>query len=269
MLRDGARISVPQDPDAARIAAYFAQLLRASHGIALRVHARGARASRPRPSYSGSMRPRRRGRRVTGWTVSRAGVLVTARAPRGLFYGAVTLWQLCSARRLQDGVLALPALSISDAPRFRWRGLMLDSARHFQSPGFIMRYIDWMALHKLNVLGWHLTDDQGWRLEIRKYPRLTQRGGVARAGRTRGARATSTRRPAEPRRYGGFYTQAQVRRIVAHAAARYVTIVPEIDLPGHATAALVAYPAARRAARGAAARSAGGLGNLPAPVQPR
>ncbi|TLZ32663.1 MAG: carbohydrate-binding protein, partial [Gammaproteobacteria bacterium] len=165
----------------------------------------------------------------------------------------VTLWQLCtvgmgapaigaqSARRITLPELHIPALRIVDAPRFRWRGLMLDSARHFQSPAFIMRYIDWMALHKLNVLGWHLTDDQGWRLEISKYPRLTSVG----AWRVPAGRAAA--RDIDPatgraRLYGGFYTQDDVRRIVAHAAARNVTLVPEIDMPGHATAAIVAYP---------------------------
>src|SRR5262249_42044611 len=108
--------------------------------------------------------------------ISAQRVLVSARDARGLFYGAVTLWQLCSGPTRERGSIALPALRIRDAPRFRWRGLMLDSARHFQSAAFVMRYIDWMALHKLNVLGWHLTDDQGWRLEIRKYPRLTSVG---------------------------------------------------------------------------------------------
>jgi hexosaminidase len=241
VLRDGARISVSQDPEAARIAAYFAQLLRASHGIALRVQARGgARLAAAAIVFrlDGAAPQREESYRLE---VSRAGVLVTARAPRGLFYGAVTLWQLCSARRLQGSGLALQGVSISDAPRFPWRGLMLDSARHFQSPAFISRYIDWMALHKLNVLGWHLTDDQGWRLEIKKYPRLTS-VGAWRVPAGRAAQRDLDPATGQPRRYGGFYTQAQVRRIVAHAAARYVTIVPEIDMPGHATAALVAYP---------------------------
>ena len=118
---------------------------------------------------------------------------------------------------------------------------MLDSARHFQSPEFIIDYIDWMALHKLNVLSWHLTDDQGWRLEIRKYPRLT---GVGAWRVPAGAAAQHDLDPAtgKPRLYGGFYSQEDVRRIVAHAAARNVMVVPEIDLPGHSTAAIVAYP---------------------------
>ena len=168
-------------------------------------------------------------------------VRVSAADGRGLFYGAVTLWQLCSAARDDGSALMLPALEIRDTPRFRWRGLMLDSARHFQSPEFVMRYLDWMALHKLNVLGWHLTDDQGWRLEIKKYPRLTQLG----AWRVEAGRAAARDLdPAtgQPRLYGGYYSQEDVRRIVAHAAARHVTIVPEIDMPGHASAAIVAYP---------------------------
>src|SRR5204862_231159 len=110
-----------------------------------------------------------------------------------------------------------------------------------QSPAFIMRYIDWMALHKLNVLGWHLTDDQGWRLEIGKYPRLTS-VGAWRVPAGRAAARDIDPATARPRLYGGFYTQDDVRRIVAHAQARNVTIVPEIDMPGHATAAIVAYP---------------------------
>ena len=152
---------------------------------------------------------------------------MTATTDAGLFYGAVTLWQLMPAG---SGAADLPALVIRDQPVYRWRGLMLDSARHFQSPAFIKSFIDWMALHKLNVLQWHLTDDQGWRLQIRKYPRLTTVG--------------AWRVPAErkPLVYGGFYTQEQVKDIVAFAASRHVQIVPEIELPGHAQAAIAAYP---------------------------
>ncbi len=128
---------------------------------------------------------------------------------------------------------------------------MLDSARHFQSPAFIRSMIDWMAWHKLNVLHWHLTDDQGWRLEIRKYPRLTEIGAWRRVATVPGAVTATT---AEP--YGGFYTQAQVREIVAFAAARHMLIVPEIEMPGHAQAAIAAYPAL-------------GVGDLPLAVSAR
>ena len=130
-------------------------------------------------------------------------------------------------------------MTITDAPRFRWRGLMLDSARHYQSPEFIKQLIGVMAVHKLNVLHWHLTDDQGWRLEIRKYPKLTSIGAWRVPA---GAAAAEDIDPAtgKPRLHGGFYSQEQVRDIVAYAAARHITIVPEIDVPGHASAAIAA-----------------------------
>jgi hexosaminidase len=147
----------------------------------------------------------------------------------------VTLWQLASASS------GIPALKIEDAPRFRWRGLLLDSARHYQSPQFIKRLIDTMALHKLNVLQWHLTDDQAWRLEIKKYPKLTE-VGAWRVPAGPAAAADIDPATGKPRLYGGFYTQDQVREIVAYAAQRNVTIVPEIDMPGHASAAIAAYP---------------------------
>jgi hexosaminidase len=165
--------------------------------------------------------------------ISGRDIVVSAADTRGLFYGAVTLWQLCTTKAAIDsGEIRIQAARITDSPRLGWRGLMLDSARHYQSPQFIMRFIDWMALHKLNVFHWHLTDDQGWRLEIKKYPRLTEVGAWRIPAGAAGA--------AGP--YGGFYTQDDVRRIVAHAAERNITVVPEIDMPGHASAAIVAYP---------------------------
>ena len=161
--------------------------------------------------------------------VSPNGIRIEAADDAGLFYGAVTLWQL-----LGDKAGSVPAVHIEDAPRFAWRGLMLDSARHFQTPDEIRGLIDQMALHKLNVLHWHLTDDQGWRIEIKRYPQLTRIG----AWRTPPAAGVD----GEPARYGGFYTQAQIRDLVAYAAARHITIVPELDLPGHAQAAVASYP---------------------------
>lgn len=244
-IRDGGAILVPPGAEGARIARYFAALVRASHGVALKVQAGNQASPRTPPiqfrlAACGPGTPAElEGYRLE---VSSERVLVSARCPQGLFYGAVTLWQLVSVQPLTDGAIMLPALRIEDAPRFGWRGLMLDSARHFQSPEFVMHYIDWMALHKLNVLGWHLTDDQGWRLEIKKYPRLTAVGAY-RVPAGRAAQRDIDPATGQPRRYGGFYTQAQVRRIVRFARERFVRIVPEIDLPGHATAALVAYPA--------------------------
>jgi hexosaminidase len=172
--------------------------------------------------------------------VSPQRIVLSASDPRGLLYAAVTLWQLSTLGQASDTVV-VPAVKIVDSPRFAWRGLMLDSARHYQSPEFILRFIDWMALHKLNVLHWHLTDDQAWRLEIKKYPRLTSVGAWRVPA---GAEPAADIDPAtgRPRLYGGFYSQDTVRKIIAHALERNVTIVPEIDMPGHATAAVVAYP---------------------------
>ena len=163
--------------------------------------------------------------------VSPHRIVISATTAAGLFYGAVTLWQLLPPGA-SGGEIA--AQTITDAPRYPWRGLMLDSARHFQSPAFVRSMIDWMAWHKLNVLHWHLTDDQGWRLEIRKYPKLTSVGAWRIPASVPGSPS--------PKRYGGYYTQQQVREIVAFAATRHVQIVPEIDMPGHAQAALAAYP---------------------------
>jgi hexosaminidase len=241
-VRARTRVLIPLDPAAAAGAQYFVDLVRSSHAGWLEVIASGV-APVPQGAIAFRLDPAVPGASPESYqiVVSPQRIVVSAGDRRGLFYGAVTLWQLCTASAPVHGGVRLPALRIVDAPRFRWRGLMLDSARHLQSPAFIMRYIDWMALHKLNVLGWHLTDDQGWRLEIRKYPRLT---GVG-AWRVPAGRAAA--RDIDPatgraRLYGGFYTQEDVRRIVAHAAARNVTIVPEIDMPGHASAAIVAYP---------------------------
>jgi len=241
-LREGVAIGSAQDSGVRRVAAYFAGLLRTSHGLELKARARDD-AGAPGGGIRFTLDPAAPGPSPESYRleVSPERVVVSARTVRGLFYGAVTLWQLASAQPLNEGAVALPAVRIEDTPRFRWRGLMLDSARHFQSPGFVLRYLDWMALHKLNVLDWHLTDDQGWRVEIRRYPRLTQVGGWRVPA---GAAAREDIDPAtgRPRLYGGYYTQADVRRIVAHAAARNITIVPEFDMPGHATAAIVAYP---------------------------
>ncbi|MHC9084148.1 family 20 glycosylhydrolase [Luteimonas sp. RIT-PG2_3] len=168
--------------------------------------------------------------------ITPTGVDVRASDERGLFYGAVTLWQLLS--QADGAVVQLPALKIDDAPRFGWRGFMLDSARHFQSVEEIKQLLDTMALHKLNVFHWHLTDDQGWRVEIKRYPRLTGIGGC-RIPAGDGGVDPATGKPVP---YCGFYTQAQIRDVVAHAAALHISIVPEFDVPGHATAAIAAYP---------------------------
>lgn len=227
------------DVGARRVAANFADLLARSHGLRLPVvHERPARAialrrarDLPEEGYRLEAGPR--------------GATLFASTEAGFAHATATLWQLVA--RTPAG-LALPAVAIEDAPRFPWRGVMLDSARHFQSPEFIRRFIDWMALHKLNVLHWHLTDDQAWRLEIRKYPRLAHVGGW-RVPAGAPARHDLDAATGKPRLYGGYYSQETVRALVDYAARRAVTIVPEIEMPGHATAAIVAYPRLASTAR--------------------
>lgn len=239
LVREGTRVTVPAgDASARRTAELLAELTARAGGPRLVVDEGGA------PSGALSLR---RGApaidRTEAYDLVAApeGVMVTAADDAGLFRGAMSLWQLLTHPRPAGEPVRLPAARIEDAPRFSWRGLMLDSARHYQSPEFIKALIDAMAAHKLNVLHWHLTDDQGWRLEIKKYPRLTEIGAW-RVPAGQGPAADVDPATGRPRLYGGFYSQDQVRELVAYAAERHVTIVPEIEMPGHATAAIVAYP---------------------------
>ena len=172
---------------------------------------------------------------------------VTIRAPAsaGLFYGVQTLRELFPPQifspRAEPGVdWAIPCLRIVDGPRFVWRGAMLDVSRHFFDCSEIKQFLDAMALHKLNLFHWHLTDDQGWRIEIKKYPRLAEVGAWRkRIGFNLDPKSSHAYADG---RYGGFYTQAEIREVVAYAQARHITIVPEIEMPGHSSAALAAYP---------------------------
>ncbi|MEU7380164.1 beta-N-acetylhexosaminidase [Streptomyces sp. NPDC042207] len=172
------------------------------------------------------------------------GVEIRGGSPAGVFWGAQTLRQMLGPDAFRrapvrpDTAHAVPAGVIEDAPRFRWRGLMLDVARHFMPKDGVLRYLDLMAAHKLNVLHFHLTDDQGWRVEIKRYPRLTEVGSWR--ARTRfGHRASPLW---EDKPHGGHYTQDDIREIVAYAAERHIAVVPEIDVPGHSQAAIAAYP---------------------------
>ncbi|MGK5558679.1 beta-N-acetylhexosaminidase [Actinomadura kijaniata] len=168
------------------------------------------------------------------------GVLIEAADPAGAFYGAQTLRQLLPARAYRKAAagrpLALPCARVEDRPRFAWRGCLLDVARHFLPKADLLRFVDLMAVHKLNVLHLHLTDDQGWRLEIRRYPRLTEVGAWRRESQT------GWNGPMDGLPHGGYYTQDDIREIVAYAARRHITVVPEIDLPGHTQAAIAAHP---------------------------
>lgn len=169
-------------------------------------------------------------------TVSPDRVTIKGQAANGVFYGLQTLRK--SVPAIAYGLdIILPAAVIKDAPRFAYRGMMLDVGRHFFSVDFVKRYIDLLAMHNMNYFHWHLTEDQGWRIEIKKYPRLTEIGSIR---KETGIGASRTEFDGKP--YGGFYTQDEIREIVKYAQERYVTVIPEIDLPGHMLAALAAYP---------------------------
>lgn len=170
-------------------------------------------------------------------TIGQQGVVIEGDTHAGTFYGLQTLLQLLPAEK-DSGSVSLPFVTIEDAPRFAYRGMHLDVARHFFPVAFVKKYIDYIALHKMNYFHWHLTDDQGWRIEIKKYPLLTQVGGFRDGtiiGRYPGKGNDHTR-------YGGFYTQEEVKEVVRYAAERHITVVPEIEMPGHALAALSSYP---------------------------
>jgi len=172
-------------------------------------------------------------------------VKLAAREDAGLFYGVQTLKQLLfHGKPPQVGAsCALPCLKIVDYPRFRWRGMHLDVSRHFYPKEFIKQYIDVLAMHKMNVFHWHLTDDHGWRIEIKHYPRLTE-FGAWREPRDADSWLYDKNRSMDikKRTYGGFYTQQDVREVIEYARQRHVTILPEIEMPGHAMAALDTYP---------------------------
>ncbi|MBV9774450.1 MAG: beta-N-acetylhexosaminidase [Gemmatimonadetes bacterium] len=250
-LNPGTRIvlSDPSNAELRTVAGFLAGPLRAASGLPLPVSAEAARDEEDNAIVL------RLGKVTPGTSEERYRLLVTDRgaeltavAPVGIFRGVQTIRQLLPEALEQTmrarspwatgPVMAaaapsdwtLPAVEIRDAPRFPYRGMHLDVSRHFFPVEFVKEYIDLLALYKFNQFHWHLTDDQGWRVEIRRYPRLTQVGAWRRE-------TTGDGTP-----YGGFYTQEQIREVVAYAAARYVTIIPEVDMPGHSGAALAAYP---------------------------
>lgn len=179
-------------------------------------------------------------------TVAQDSVVLRAPAQAGMFYGVQTLFELLPpavfSTNVQAGVTwQAPCVHIRDWPRFPWRGLMLDVSRHFYSKTEVEAYLDAMALHKMNTFHWHLVDDHGWRIQIKKYPKLTE-VGAWRPNIGFGFDPKLSTAYGPDGRYGGFYTQDDIREVVKYAAARHITIVPEIEMPGHSSAALTAYP---------------------------
>ncbi len=230
VLTDSSSIVVDAgNTDAARIGEQLAAILRPSTGFAIPISSTGASARRAialRLSPDAEI-----GAEGYRLIVSRDSVRITAATPAGLFYGTQTLRQLLppqieSHMSLSPRPWTAAAVSISDRPRYAWRGAMLDIARHFLTMNEIKQYVDLLALYKMNVLHLHLSDDQGWRIEIKSRPKLTALGSATQVG-------------GGP---GGFFTQDEYTEIVRYAQDRFVTIVPEIDMPGHTNAALVGYP---------------------------
>lgn len=171
--------------------------------------------------------------------VSSDGILVRAVAPEGIYRATRTLLKSVGTEKTSS--VEFPSAEVSDWPRFGYRGLMLDVSRHFSDVEMVKRTIDMLALHQLNIFHWHLTDDQGWRIEIKSHPELTE-VGAWRDDTVVGRYLGGTDYPTDGERHGGFYTQEQIREIVAYAKERYIEIIPEIDLPGHTSAVLAAYP---------------------------
>ena len=242
----GPRTVIWTDRASASVARQLARYLEPATGFTLRVQVGGAV-----PPAAIALRRdaalTRLGAEGYALTVRRDGVVARAPELAGLFYAVQTIRQLLPAAIMRDAPVSgidwsMPAVTIQDRPRFGWRGGHLDAGRHFMPKEFVKKYIDLLALHKLNTFHWHLTDDQGWRIDIRQYPKLTSVGSCRKetlVGRQQGDQA-QWRFDATP--HCGFYTQDDAREIVAYARARYVTVVPEIEMPGHAVAAIAAYP---------------------------
>ena len=214
----------------ARIAGFFNEYLDNIYGLKLDEN------SKEKPVQFKIMSQLQLGKEGYLLKVTPNSVIITASAPNGLFYGMQTLKQMLPLES-ENGKLTIPAIDIKDQPRFAWRGNMLDVGRHFFPVNFIKKYIDILAMYKINTFHWHLTEDQGWRLEIKKYPLLTE------ISSWRDETVVGHNTPEyDGIGYGGFYTQDQAREIVRYAAERYITVVPEIEMPGHSVAALTAYP---------------------------
>ncbi|MCR6721793.1 MAG: family 20 glycosylhydrolase [Chitinophagaceae bacterium] len=234
-------LSYGERPELKDMAERLAAQLRGVTGATIRV-ATPANASEIVLTLSNAAGTTAEGYRLN---VNASGVAITASNPAGIFYGIQTLLQLLppdvNGNTAQNIPWDIPYVEIEDHPRFGWRGLMLDVSRHFFTKEEVKRYIDDMVKYKFNVLHWHLTDDQGWRIEIKSYPKLTS-VGAWRVNKTGTFGNFSKPEPNEPRDYGGFYTQDDIREIVQYAKERHVNILPEIDVPGHSLAAIAAYP---------------------------
>ena len=227
----GPTAMIYADGDARPVAQWFAEQLHSEFGIAAQVLTGAPRGRAFRLVLDQSLPEEGYRLRIDPRAVSIVG------RPAGLFYGAQSVLQLAAAH--SGTTFILPAAEIQDQPRFPYRGLHLDTSRHMFPVEFLKHYLDWMARYKLNTFHWHLTDDQGWRIEIKRYPRLAEIASMRKETLV-GHSPQSTTYDGKP--YGGFYTQEQIRDVVAYARERFITVIPEIEMPGHSLAALAAYP---------------------------
>jgi hexosaminidase len=224
------RVFVPDDsPEDRRVAEHLVEVIRQQLGIELQIVGTNRLDAGPNTIFLfSSAADESLGEEGYELNIRTNSIILSSRRPAGLFYGVQTLRQMLPTDGL-GGEARLPCLRILDSPRYAWRGLMLDTSRHFMDVPFIERTLDLMAQHKLNRFHWHLTDSQGWRLQIRKYPKLTELGAARDF-------SSASREPA-------FYTGEEVRRILAFARSRHIVVVPEIEMPSHCDAAIAAYPA--------------------------
>lgn len=233
MLSSATRIVYTGSDEAMkRNAKFLADYLTQTTGIKLSTNAASGKAQKNAITLCTDSKMGEEAYRIS---VDKKGIVITGGSAKGMFYGIQTLRKSVPVGKTDN--IELSPVRIADQPRFGYRGMMLDCSRHFFTVDFIKKYLDLMAMHNMNVFHWHLTDDQGWRIEIKKYPRLTSIGSK-RSGTIVGFNSMVD----DQREYGGFYTQDQAREIVEYARQRYITVIPEIDMPGHMKAALAAYP---------------------------
>lgn len=234
---DSSRKLVYDNQDSRRSLELFAQDLEELVGIRPSVAAGTSEDAKDNVYFTLGLQDR--GKEAYNINVSSDGILVRAVAPEGIYRATRTLLKSVGTEKTSS--VEFPSAEVSDWPRFGYRGLMLDVSRHFSDVEMVKRTIDMLALHQLNIFHWHLTDDQGWRIEIKSHPELTE-VGAWRDDTVVGRYLGGTDYPTDGKRHGGFYTQEQIREIVAYAKERYIEIIPEIDLPGHTSAVLAAYP---------------------------
>jgi hexosaminidase len=241
-ISESTRIIIDSGSDVLKkLADSLSGKISASHGFGLAIDESNSAKSKNTITLSLSKTDTSIGKEGYELIVTKKKIIIRANAPNGIFYGLQSLYQLLppsiEARTLEYGrFISVPSVYIKDKPRFSYRGMHLDVCRHMFPPEAIKKYIDVMAMYKMNTFHWHLTDDQGWRIEIKKYPLLTRLGSM-RSGTQIGHTDSIDNKP-----YGGFYTQEEARSIVRYAADHFITVIPEIEMPGHSVAALTAYP---------------------------